>query len=256
MPKALEADPQIPTSSVLGTAISALTMDQVVARIDTALAAGESLRIGVVNAAKLVNMQSDALLRDDVNSSDLVLADGMSVVWACALLRRPLPERVAGIDLMYRLLHLANAHNYGVYCLGATEDISATIEANIARDYPGARLAGRRNGYFGPDEEQGIAEAIRASRPQILLVAMTSPKKENFMGRWSETMDVAIVHGVGGSFDVYAGLVERAPESWQRMGLEWLYRVKQEPGRLWKRYLVTNLKFIWLVLQEVFRGGR
>ena len=201
-------------SVVLGTAIDALTMGEVMARIEASLDTGRQMRIGVVNAAKLVNIQDDALLRDDVNSSDVVLAD-----------RR----------------------NFRVYCLGATEEVSATIEANLRRDYPGLIIAGRRNGYFGTDDEVAIAEA----KPDMLLVAMTSPKKGNFMGRWSETMGVPVVHGVGGSFDVYAGLVERAPESWQNLGLEWLYRVKQEPGRLWKRYLVTNAKFIGRVLVDL-----
>jgi N-acetylglucosaminyldiphosphoundecaprenol N-acetyl-beta-D-mannosaminyltransferase len=114
-------------------------------------------------------------------------------------------------------------------------------------------LAGRRNGYFSAEDEAEIAAQIAASKPHFLLVAMTSPKKENFMGAWGDTMNVPIVHGVGGSFDVYAGLVERAPEAWQKLGLEWLYRIKQEPGRLWKRYLITNTKFTWMILKEGVR---
>lgn len=238
-------------SVVLGTAIDALTMGEVMARIEASLDTGRRMRIGVVNAAKLVNMQDDALLRDDVNSSDLVLADGMSVVWGSRLLGSPPPERVAGVDLMFRMYEIADRRNFRVYCLGATEEVSATIEANLRRDYPGLIIAGRRNGYFGTDDEATIAADIAEAKQDMLLVAMTSPKKENFMGRWSETMGVPVVHGVGGSFDVYAGLVERAPESWQNLGLEWLYRVKQEPGRLWKRYLVTNAKFIGRVLVDL-----
>ena len=230
-------------------------MRDVMARIEASLDTGRQVRVGVVNAAKLVNMQRDQLLRDDVNSSDLVLADGMSVVWASRLLGQPLPERVAGIDLMFRLYEIADRRGFRVYCLGATEEVSATIEANLARDYPGLVLAGRRNGYFGTEDEEEVAAAIAAAKPDMLLVAMTSPKKENFMGRWSDTMNVPVVHSVGGSFDVYAGLVERAPERWQKLGLEWLYRVKQEPGRLWKRYLITNAKFIWEVFRDLI-GAR
>jgi len=238
------------TINLLNTDIHSVTEAEVVDLVEQAIDAEEPVRIGVVNAAKLVNMQSDPLLADDVKSSDLVLADGMSVVWASKMLGQGLPERVAGCDLMYRFFELANRRQWRVYCLGATEEISARVEENLKKEYPNLTLAGRRNGYFSTEEEAEIAAQIAAAKPHFLLVAMTSPKKENFMGAWGETMNVPIVHGVGGSFDVYAGLVERAPESWQKLGLEWLYRVKQEPGRLWKRYLITNTKFAWLIMKE------
>ncbi len=234
----------------MNTDIHSVTEHEVVDLVEQAIDNKEPVRIGVVNAAKLVNMQADPLLADDVKSSDLVLADGMSVVWASRILGQGLPERVAGCDLMYRFFELANRRGWRVYCLGATEEISAKVEENLLREYPNLILAGRRNGYFQAEDEPEIAQQIAESKPHFLLVAMTSPKKENFMGAWGDTMNVPIVHGVGGSFDVYAGLVERAPEAWQNLGLEWLYRVKQEPGRLWKRYLITNTKFAWLILKE------
>ena len=115
----------------------------------------------------------------------------------------------------------------------------------------GVVIAGRSNGYFGDEEEEANANDIAASNADVLFVAITSPKKERFMARWGSTINTKVVHGVGGSFDVVAGFVERAPESWQKLGLEWLYRVKQEPGRLWKRYLVTNLKFIGRVMLDL-----
>ena len=235
--------------TLLGTKIHKATERDVLVLIVDAVDAGEKVRIGVVNAAKLVAMQRNQLLRDDVTSSDLVLADGISVVWASRILGEPLPERIAGIDLMFRLFELANRKQLRVFCLGAEEAISVIVEQNLRRDYPDLVLAGRRNGYFSDDEAAEVAEEIANCRPHILLVAMTSPRKENFMGRWDDMMDIPVVHGVGGSFDVYAGKVERAPEIWQRSGLEWLYRVKQEPGRLWKRYATTNSVFCWLVFR-------
>ena len=236
---------------MLNTSIHSLDEFQVIALIEKAIDNGESIRIGVVNAAKMVAMQTNPLLHEDVTSSDLVLADGMSVVWASRLLGRGLPARVAGIDLMFRLFELADRRGLRVYCLGASEEISHKVQQNLERDYPGLVLAGRRNGYFDDDEAGTVAEEIARSHPQILLVAMTTPKKENFMGKYGSHMNVPIVHGVGGSFDVYAGKVERAPAAWQKLGLEWLYRVKQEPRRLWKRYAVTNILFCWLVLKEL-----
>ena len=240
---------------MLNTPIHSLDETQVVTRIEDALNKGEKIRIGVVNAAKLVAMQNNELLRNDVASSDLVLADGMSVVWASRLLGRGLPARVAGIDLMFRLFELADRLKLRVYCLGATEEVSRRIQENLERDYPGLILAGRRNGYFTDEEARLVADDIAASRPHILLVAMTTPRKENFMGKYDRSMNVPVVHGVGGSFDVYAGKVQRAPLAWQKLGLEWLYRVKQEPRRLWKRYATTNLKFCWLVLKEMTAGS-
>jgi N-acetylglucosaminyldiphosphoundecaprenol N-acetyl-beta-D-mannosaminyltransferase len=116
------------------------------------------------------------------------------------------------------------------------------------------QLVGWQNGYFKADQEADIAAAIAEARPDILFVAMSSPRKEAFLARWAGSMGVCVCHGVGGAFDVLAGKVHRAPERWQRLGLEWLYRVLQEPRRLWRRYLVTNTLFVSMVLWELFAG--
>lgn len=240
------------TVKVLDVPVNAMTQEQALDQIDQAIETRTPLHIGVVNAAKLVNMRRDPLLKEDVLASDIILADGIAVVWASRLTGRALPERVTGIDLMFGMFNRGNTKNYRVFCLGATEDVSLKVEQELKKNYPGVTLAGRRNGYFDDEEEETIANNIAASKADILLVAMTSPKKEKFMARWSKVMNVPIIHGVGGSFDVMAGKVERAPELWQRLGLEWLYRVKQEPGRLWKRYLVTNVLFCIYLVRQMF----
>jgi N-acetylglucosaminyldiphosphoundecaprenol N-acetyl-beta-D-mannosaminyltransferase len=239
-----------PIRTLFGIPIAAATMRDAVERVDRAVSTRTPLQIGVVNAAKIVNMGRDGKLRDDVLASDLVLADGMSVVWASRILRAPLPERVAGIDLMHAILQHGNSRGYRVFCLGATEDVLAHAVRKLEEMYPNVRFVGARDGYYRPDEEAALADQIRAARPDVLFVAMTSPKKEEFLARWSRELGVPVWHGVGGSFDVVAGKVQRAPDAWQRLGLEWLYRVKQEPRRLWKRYLVTNLAFMYLLAQE------
>lgn len=236
--------------SVLGVSIDPLTMEETLAAADQAIRQRRPLQIGVVNAAKVVNMRRNEQLRQDVLSSDLILADGMSVVWASRLLRQPLPERVAGIDLMTRLFELADHHRYRVYCLGATDEVLAKVVERLRSEYPDLHVAGYHNGYFHRHEEAAIVEDIVNSRPDILLVAMTSPKKEQFLARWSRRISVPVCHGVGGSFDVMAGKVQRAPEGWQRMGMEWAYRLLQEPGRLWRRYLVTNVLFLHMLWNE------
>jgi len=242
----------IPTVTLFGIPVHAVTMSQALDVIDRTIAEHKRLQIGVVNAAKVVNMRRNSALGQDVLTSDFILADGMAVVWASRLLRQPLPERVTGIDLMMGMFERGNRHRYRVFCLGATEEVSSRVAERIAAEYPNVILAGRHHGYFTDAEEPAIAKAIADSHPDILLVAMTSPRKENFLARWSDQIGAAICHGVGGSFDVMAGKVQRAPESWQRLGLEWLYRLKQEPGRMWRRYLVTNSLFCWMLAGELF----
>ncbi len=242
------------TLELFGITISRYTLADTLDRIDAAIASRSKLHIGVVNAAKVVNMRLNPTLRGDVLRSDLILADGMGVVWATKLLSpNPLPARVTGIDIMYGVFKRGNTKGYRVFLFGATEDVSQEVAKRLKEQYPGVVLAGRRNGYFNDEEEEGIANQIAASKADVLFVAITSPKKENFMARWTETMNVPVVHGVGGSFDVMAGMVERAPDRWQNLGLEWLYRVKQEPRRLWKRYVITNSLFCWMVFKQYLR---
>lgn len=242
-----------PSAHLFDIPVHAIRMEQALDIVDQAIAQREKLQIGVINAAKVVNMKLDPLLREDVVASDLILADGIAIVWASRILGRPLPERVTGIDLFTGILERGASRGYRVYCLGATEEISLKTVETIRQRYPGVVIAGRSNGYFTAEQEESVARAIAASRADVLFVAMTSPKKENFMARWGESMGVPVCHGVGGSFDVLAGKVDRAPPLWQRLGLEWLYRVKQEPRRLWRRYLVTNTLFCGMVVSTFFR---
>jgi N-acetylglucosaminyldiphosphoundecaprenol N-acetyl-beta-D-mannosaminyltransferase len=142
-----------------------------------------------------------------------------------------------------------------VYLLGAEQAVLDEVTRRMQKDFPNARLAGACNGYFRQEQESDVALAVRDAQPDMLFVAMTPPKKEIFLAKWAQTMNVPVCHGVGGSFDVYAGKVKRAPHLWQKLGMEWLYRTLQEPRRLWKRYLVTNSIFLWMVLSEMFGFG-
>lgn len=246
--------PSFPFRTLFGISVGAATMEQALDLVDEAVVQRKPLHIGVVNAAKVVNMRRDPSLRASVLASDVIFADGAAVVWASRLLGRPLPERVTGIDMMHGMLTRGARKGYRVYCLGASREVLEKTMDRIREDYAGIVLVGGRDGYFSESDEAEIANQIRASATDLLFVAITSPKKENFLARWESTMGVPVCHGVGGSFDVMAGKVDRAPESWQRLGLEWLYRVKQEPRRLWRRYLITNSLFCWLVFTEWLRA--
>jgi N-acetylglucosaminyldiphosphoundecaprenol N-acetyl-beta-D-mannosaminyltransferase len=236
--------------TVLGTVLDALTMNQVIEQCVAAVSERRRLTIGVVNAAKVVNMRKDAELRQSVLDSDLVLADGQAVVWAARMLGHRLPERVAGIDLFTELMAEGGRRGYRAYFLGATDEVLAGVLAEVRARYPGLAIAGSRDGYFTIDESGEVAAEIAASRADLLFLGITSPKKEIFIREWGESSGALVVHGVGGSFDVLAGHTRRAPVRWQRLGLEWLYRMAQEPLRLGPRYVRTNGRFLLLVLRE------
>ncbi len=228
-------------------------MSEVMVHIKHALDTGKSMAISVVNVAKVVNMRRDALLRESVESGDLILADGAPIVWLSKFKKKSLPERVAGIDLMFELFTLADTHNLRVFFLGAKPETLDKVVQIAREQYPQMVIAGHRDGYFSDDQAGDVAHEIRDARADILLVAMSSPKKELFMKQWSDEMNIPICHGVGGSFDVMAGVARRAPRWMQRTGLEWFYRFLQEPRRMWKRYLITNSIFMVMAIKEIFR---
>ena len=236
---------------LFGVTVHAVTQERAVEICADAVQGDGLLRIGVLNAAKVVKLRRRPHLREALLACDLMLADGMAVVWASRLLGRPLPERVAGNDLFTSLLAAAGERGESVYILGARQEVLDRVLEIIHERYPGVTVAGARHGYFSDEDEPAIAEAIRESGADYLFVGMTTPKKEQFIGRWGATMGVKVCHGVGGSLDVMAGKVKRAPERWQKLGLEWLYRVCQEPRRLWRRYLVTNTLFLGLLIREL-----
>jgi len=239
--------------TLFGVELDPLTMDETVQRCLQAVRDGERLEIGVVNAAKLVNMRRDPRLAQAVSGCDLVLADGQAVVWAGRVLRARLPERVAGIDLFMRLLAEAESAGMSVYFLGAKEDVLEQMLLRVADRFPGLKVAGSRNGYFDDTEQQAIADAIGDSGAQLLFLGMTSPKKEIFTAGYGTRTGARVVHGVGGSFDILAGVTRRAPAIWQRLGVEWLYRALQEPRRLGRRYLTTNAAFLLMTARELIR---
>ncbi|MFI0356755.1 WecB/TagA/CpsF family glycosyltransferase [Actinomadura sp. 9N407] len=242
----------------LGVWLDPLTIDQTVAACVKAVEERSPLTIGVLNAAKIVRLRKSEELRRAVLDCDLVLADGQSVVWAARLLRRPLPERVAGIDLMLALLPEAERRGDRVFFFGARPEVlERTLEEVLSR-FPGLIVAGSRHGYFSTAEAPEIADEIRDARTDLLFIGVSSPMKELFIRDWAPRTGACVSHGVGGTFDVLAGEVRRAPLWWQRHGLEWLYRVIQEPLRLGPRYFTTNFTFVALValaaVRETLRG--
>jgi N-acetylglucosaminyldiphosphoundecaprenol N-acetyl-beta-D-mannosaminyltransferase len=216
------------------------------------LAARDRARVVMtVNAATLMAMSRDAELARACEAADLVVADGMPVVWAARLARRPVPQRVAGIDLMVRLLRRAEREGWRVYLLGAEATTVADLARLLNRRLPGLQLVGARDGYFDPNEGPAIAAAIAASRADLLFLGMPTPRKELWAQQYRDQVGQPVILGVGGSFDVLAGRIRRAPRAAQRLGLEWAWRLAMEPRRLWRRYLLTNTQFIVAAVREI-----
>lgn len=242
--------------AILNTYVNDLTMDETVAEVERIVAAGTPTQHVVINASKVNLMEGDPALREIVNTCPLINADGMSIVWAARMLDVPLRERVTGIDLFLRLVELASQKGWGIYLFGAKEEVVQKVKTTFEKQHSGIRIVGCRNGYFTEADEPEIVADMASSGADLMFVGFSSPKKEYWVYQYLDQIDIPFVMGVGGSFDVVAGVTDRAPAWMQRFGLEWVYRFVQEPGRLWKRYVVGNTKFVVFVLRHrVLRKG-
>ena len=214
----------------IGIPLDNLSMSETLDKIENSIFNNKQIHHCVINAGKVVKMQSDKKLQESVISSDIINADGMSIVWAARFLGLKIKERVAGIDLMDNLVRLAHKKNYNCFFLGAREQVVKKIVDHYSDKYSNQVIAGYRNGYFDIEEEKIIIDQIIKSKPNFLFVAMTSPKKEIFLNKYKAKLkSVNLIMGVGGSFDVISGEVKRAPLFMQKLGLEWFYRFVQEP---------------------------
>jgi N-acetylglucosaminyldiphosphoundecaprenol N-acetyl-beta-D-mannosaminyltransferase len=223
------------------------------ALVDEAVATRRPVLNASLNAAKVVRVQSDSVLRDAIGGCELITADGVPVVWAARLLGHAVPGRVNGTDLMEALLARAEERGWSVYLLGSRDDVLTDLQAELAGRHPNLRIAGAHHGYFGAAEEDEVISSVAAARPDILFIALETPQKELFQARHRAALGVPFTMGVGGSFDVLAGRRRRAPKWAQRSGLEWAFRLAQEPRRLAGRYAVGNARFVALVAREFTR---
>jgi N-acetylglucosaminyldiphosphoundecaprenol N-acetyl-beta-D-mannosaminyltransferase len=240
--------------TLMGCQVDNLSMEETLGRIEQFIRSGRPHQHVVVNVDKLVKASRDPELRQIINDCALVNVDGMPVVWASRLLGKPLKERVAGVDLFEALMRRAGEKGWRVFLLGAREEVVSQVAETYRRKYPGLQLAGYRNGYWkGEAEELDVARQVRDSHADLLFVAISSPKKEQFLGRYQAEMKVPFAMGVGGTFDVAIGRVKRAPVWMQKSGLEWFYRFLQEPRRMFRRYFIEDMAFIWLFIKEAAR---
>lgn len=239
--------------NIIGCPVDCFDMHQTIDKIEGFIKRKEQCQHVVVNVSKFVEMRKDPDLKRIISDCQIINADGMPLVWASRLLGKPLPERVAGVDLFQELVRVCAEKGYKPFFFGAREWVVQSVVNNFNEKHPGLVVAGFRNGYYKEDEEENIALMIRESKADMLFVGFSSPKKEIFLNKWMSVMGVPFCMGVGGSFDIVAGKTERAPVWMQNYGLEWLFRIIQEPRRMWKRYAKTNPVFMWLVFREYLK---
>ena len=239
----------------MGLPFDAVTMEQSIDRCLEWCADDKPARtLMTINAALLMMMRSDAGLLKACEAGDLIVADGLPVVWATKIVGTPLAGRVAGVDLMQNLLQAGHDNKLKIFLLGAKQEVIDRMLEICARQYPDLVIAGSRNGYFTEDEHAEIAAQIRDSKADILFIGMPSPFKEIWGEKYRNELGVSVIMGVGGSFDVIAGYVMRAPVWMQNIGMEWFWRLMMEPRKMWKRYLVNNSHFIYRLMIEFYKA--
>lgn len=241
---------------ILNTTIDVLSVKETIELVEKYVQTKTPLHLMGVNADKINEVNQNDLMKKIVNSCGIINADGASVVLASKYLKKKLPERVAGVDLMMDLVELSEKKNYSIYLLGAKQEVVEKTKEVLLDKYPKLNILGIQNGYFKDDEWQNISENLKTLKPDFVFVGITSPKKEYLIEFLQNDGNNSVFMGVGGSFDVISGNIPRAPKWMQKMNLEWLFRVMQEPRRLFKRYFVGNIKFIKAIIHEKHNSKR
>lgn len=242
--------------TILGTNIDALTAKETINLVEKYVMKKRPLHLMGVNADKINMMRNNSRLKEIVNGCKIINADGASVVLASKFIGSKLPERVAGIDLMQDLVELSEKKGYSVYFLGAKQEVVENTAKILKQKYPELKVAGIHNGYFKEEDWLVIYKELKESNPDFVFVGITSPLKEYLVDYLQKQGLNCVFMGVGGSFDVISGKIPRAPLWMQRMNLEWLFRVIQEPRRLFKRYFIGNWKFIINVVREKYSNKK
>ncbi|MGO8670890.1 MAG: WecB/TagA/CpsF family glycosyltransferase [Capsulimonadaceae bacterium] len=238
---------------LLGLRVDCVAPDAALVQIEDYIASRTPRHVVTADASMVVIAKSDPELESIVDNADMVTADGSGILWAARRLRLAIREKVSGVDLVAELSRLSAEKGYRLYFLGAAPQVAEQAAANLAARYPGVQIVGTHDGYFTAEQEHGVVEEIAALKPDVLFVAMGIPKQEKWISRHKERLGVPVSLGIGGSFDVYAGRVRRAPLWMQRNGLEWLYRLCADPKKITK---VSKLpRFALMTIRQQLLGA-
>lgn len=241
---------------VLGVGFDPVTLKEAGDRVESFVREGRPRLVVTPNPEIVYQAQFDPELKRIIGEADLVTADGTGVVWASRRVGRPVPERVTGVELGEEIMRRAAARGYTLYLLGAKPGVADEAAQKLTAQFPGLKVVGTRHGYFGPAEEPAVLQAIREARPDLLFAGLGSPKQEKWLAAHREDLGVPVSAGLGGSFDVWAGKVARAPLLFRRLHLEWLHRLSREPRRFWR--MLALPKFVLAVRRHgssPMRGG-
>jgi len=233
-----------------GVRIDSISLEEVVNNVEKIISNNRKDYIVTPNAAHIVLLQKDNELKEVYENACLVLPDGMSIIWAAKILGTSLKRRITGIDLLFSLSRLAIQNNYSVFFLGAKEEIVRKVNEKLKQKFSYLKIAGFHNGYI--EDNMEVIKKINKSRTDILFIGMGFPKQEKWIYENMKLLSIKVAVCIGGVFDIIAGKAKRAPKWMQKYGLEWFFRFIQEPRRLWKRYLIGNTIFIWMVLKKLF----
>jgi N-acetylglucosaminyldiphosphoundecaprenol N-acetyl-beta-D-mannosaminyltransferase len=229
-----------------------LTMQEAVAVIAGYVKDGQPHHIVTADASMVVLARQDDDLKKIVMAADLVTPDGAGILWASKLLGKPIPNKVSGVDIVDQMCRLSNSTGIRLFFLGGAPTIAAIAADKFRAKYPKVSIVGARDGYFSPNEEESVLREIMDKKPDVLFVAFGIPKQEKFIQRYKLHLNVPVSIGVGGSFDVYSGQVQRAPVWMQNAGLEWIFRLYQNPKKIGK--VMTLPKFAVFAIMTKLRG--
>lgn len=216
---------------ILGVKVDSVTMPQAVAQVEEYMDERKNVLIATANAEMIMRATHDAELKTILNAASLVVPDGAGTVWAAHHLGYEMPERVAGYDLAQELMRIAPSKKQRVFFFGSAPGVAEKAKAKAEELYPGIEIVGTRDGYFKSEDEPAIIEEIKAAKPDLLLAALGVPKQEKWLYAHLQELDVPVSIGVGGTLDVMAGVMKRAPYWMQKAKLEWLFRGMLQPKR-------------------------
>ena len=239
-------------TDVLNIGFDNITMDEAVEKALSIMEKRESSYVVTPNPEIVMQCRENPQMAEAVNNAALVLPDGIGIVYGAKILGTPMKQKLPGIDFAQEVFKKMSDKGMSLYLFGAKPGVADKAAENLKERFPGLIIKGTSNGYF--EDDGAIIDKINMAHPDLLLVCLGAPKQELWMRKNSGKLNVGLMAGLGGSLDVFAGVVERAPERWQKMGLEWLYRLKEDPSRA-KR--MTNLpKFVFAVIGQKFKGNK
>ena len=244
----------VPSISLLGVKIHRITMAQTLEAVRAFIESGKPHMIVTADASMIAMARKDDDLREIVNSADLVTPDGSGLLWGAKTLGTPLVERVSGVDISREMCRMSGEMGFSIFFLGSEPGVAMAAAENLQKEFPDMLVAGTHHGYFKADEDSEIVRMVRESGAGVLLAGMGIPRQEKWIRKYLAELSVSVAMGVGGSMDVFSGKVKRAPVWMQNHGLEWIYRLCQDPSKIKKVAILP--KFVLMVYRSKVLGPR